>query len=428
VDPMAAGQAEQTLAFVRTFLDRAHLATAGQLPDVVHTAAKELGWAAVMYLVDFEQRLLVPAPLAGLPARRPQAVDTTLAGRCFRTVEPVPLRGGTAGMWLPVVDGVDRLGVIEVRVPAGTKHDETFHERCRLLGHLTGHLIAGKRPYGDGLDQIRRLRPRTVASELLTEVLPPMTFACDGLVVSGLLQPVYDVAADAFDYSVVNETAHLAVFDATGHDLDGSLLAAIALSACRNTRRNGRGLDDSIRLVDELIAAHGAGERFVSGVLGELDLGTGRLRYINAGHPTPLLMRDGKVVKDLDHGHRVLFGLGDGEVETGEEWLEPGDRVVVYTDGITEARDADGKFFGLARLIDQMEKAAAARQPAPETLRRISHEVLDHQGGVLQDDATLLIVEWGTGGEAGMQSSENESVDARDLTPSSGSGKRVPRR
>jgi len=214
---VATGEAEQTLALVRTFLDRAHLATAGQLPEVVLEAARTLGWTAVLYLADYEQRLLVPAPVTGVPVRGPQGIDTTMAGRCFRTVEPIPSPGLEPVLWLPVVDGAHRLGVLEVRVPAGTDlADATLRERGRLLAHVTGHLIAAKTPYGDGLDQVMRLRPRSIASELLHQILPPLTFACEGFVVSGLLQPAYDVAADAFDYSVLDDIAHLAVLDATG--------------------------------------------------------------------------------------------------------------------------------------------------------------------------------------------------------------------
>jgi sigma-B regulation protein RsbU (phosphoserine phosphatase) len=421
-----ASEAEETLDLVRTFLDRAHLATAGQLPDVVLEAARTLGWTTLLYLVDYEQRLLMPAPVTGVQARGPQGIDSTLAGRCFRTVEPVPSPGGGPVVWLPLVDGADRLGVLEVRAPEGTDlADATFRERCRLLAHVTGHLIAAKRPYGDALEQVMRLRPRSVASELLHQILPPLTFACEGFVVSGLLQPAYDVAADAFDYSVVHDVAHLAVLDATGHDLDGTLLAAVALAGYRTSRREGEGLYATASTIDELIDAHGGGERFATGILAELDLSSGRLRYLNAGHPAPLLMREGHVVKHLDQGRRVLFGLGDGQARIAEEWLQPGDRVVFYTDGITEARDPAGRFFGVDMLVEHLERGAAAGQPAPETLRRISHDVLDHQGGTLQDDATLLIAEWATSEEQTLTAARNGSMAPEDFSPSDGD---VPRR
>ncbi len=404
---------------VRTLLDRSHLATTGQVPDAIMQAAGTVGWTAALYLVDHEQRLLLPAAVTGSGPRRPLAIDTTLAGRCFRSTEPVPFAGGVPGVWVPVVDGADRLGVLEIGTPGGADLDDPLvQERCRMLSHLGGHMIAAKSPYGDGLDAMRRLRPRTLPSELLHQSLPPLTFACEGLVISCLLLPAYDVAADAFDYGVTDDTVHLAVLDATGHDLQGTILATLALAAYRNNRRNGHGLAEGVSAVDRTVAGHGGGERFVTGVLGKLDMTTGRLRYLNAGHPPPLLLRRGRVVKELDGGHRIMFGLGQGPAAFAEEWLQPGDRLVLYTDGVVEARDLDGEFFGQERLEELLHKAAAAGLPAPETLRRIAHDVLDRQGGVLQDDATLLIAEWATTRERNFTAVGG--VPAHELTPHGG--------
>ena len=351
---MTNGQDVQTLAMMRTLLDRAHLATPGELADVVAEAAKEPGWSARMYLVDYEQEFLVLVPTGGSGLSQPGSQARhrqPIAGRCFRDVEPVLAAGGVA--WVPLVDGVERLGALEI--DTGSREafeDPRFQERIRFLGHLTGHLIAAKRPYGDDLARIVSRQPRIVASELLHRLLPPLTFACKGLVVSGLLQPYYDVAANAFDYSVIDDTAHLMILDATGHDLEGTLLAAVALSACRSSRRQKHGILATAQAIDDHVEGYGEPWRFASGILGELHLPTGRFRYLNAGHPAPLLLRHGKVVKATG-GHRILFGVGDGQGTVAEEWLEPGDRLVFYTDGITEARTPSGA----------LRRAATGRPP-----------------------------------------------------------------
>lgn len=139
--------------------------------------------------------------------------------------------------------------------------------------------------------------------------------------------------------------------------------------------------------------------KFATAVLARLDTATGVLRYLLAGHPPPLVVRHGKVVKELSARPRTPLGIPprDGARPTvGVEQLEPGDRLLLYSDGITEARDTAGGFFGQQRLLEFAEHAAAAELSAPETLRRLGAAVLRHQDGRLQDDATLLMVEWST--------------------------------
>jgi sigma-B regulation protein RsbU (phosphoserine phosphatase) len=394
---MANADDRRFLGALQTLLERVHLATSGQVPDVVAVAAAELGWTTVLYVVDYEQRLLVPVPAAGAPADEIQAIDGTLPGRAFTSGQPVLVAGEGPTVWAPVFDGVHRLGVMRITTPPGTDLvDPTVERTYRLFTQLAGHLVAAKMPYGDALERASRTRERTVASELLWDLLPPLTFGCQGLIISAILEPCYGVAADAFDYSVVDDVAHLAVLDGMGHDLNGTLLTAVALAALRNSRREGRDLEETVRTADRFVSRQGRGEVLVTGVMGRIDLATGHLRYVNAGHPSPLLVRHGTVVKELDAGRRLLLGLDRDDAPVAEERLEPGDWVVFYTDGITEARDARGRFFGIDRLIGHLERSAAMDLPAPETLRRLSHDVLDHQGGVLQDDASLVVAQWST--------------------------------
>jgi serine phosphatase RsbU (regulator of sigma subunit) len=86
-----------------------------------------------------------------------------------------------------------------------------------------------------------------------------------------------------------------------------------------------------------------------------------------------------------------MMGAGP---EIVEEALEPGDHVLFYTDGVIEARSADGEFFGPQRLVDFVVRTFADRVPAPETMRRLIRAILDYQHEQLQDDATAVLVGW----------------------------------
>jgi serine phosphatase RsbU (regulator of sigma subunit) len=214
------------------------------------------------------------------------------------------------------------------------------------------------------------------------------------VVIAGLLSPAHEVAGDTFDYALNGDVAHLAVFDAMGHGMSATLLASVALGAYRNARRTGLDLVDSARSIDKWIGDQFGQDVFVTGILAELDLRTGHYRWVNAGHPPALLLRGSRIVKALDQVVSPPLSLLGEKPVPAEERLEPGDRLVLYTDGVVEARDVDGEFFGLDRLTEFISREEAGARPAPETLRRLNAAVLGHQEGELQDDATVLFVEW----------------------------------
>jgi sigma-B regulation protein RsbU (phosphoserine phosphatase) len=297
-------------------------------------------------------------------------------------------------LWLPLVDGSERLGVAEVVTARPPARPEALLERCTALVGLIGHLVAAKMPYGDTLRRLRRTSPMSPAGELLLSMLPPLTFSCRDLVISAILEPSYDVGGDAFDYAVDGSRARLAVFDAMGRGLGAGTTCAVALAAVRAARRDGGDLVAMARAADAAITDQFSDLRYVTGVLAEIDLRTGLLRYVNAGHPQPLLMRDGRAVRALADGRRLPMGVRDERAEVGTESLEPGDRLLLYTDGVIEARGPDGQPFGEQRLVDLAERGAKDELPTPETLRRLSHGVLEHQHGPPNDDATMVLAEW----------------------------------
>lgn len=386
---------KNALAQLSSLLDRSHVAPPDALAAVVDAAAAELGWSARVYLVDYAQHGLVPLEIDGRDTPPNEDVDSTLAGRAFRTVQVVESNGGEGPRaWAPMLDGVERLGVIDLRFPTDVDIDsDRVRDQIRWFSHLVGHLVAAKSPYGDTFHRARSGSQRSVASELVWSLLPPLTIACTGVVIAGLLEPAEKVAGDVFDYAVHDGVAHIAMFDATGHDLTSSVIGALALAAYRNGRRRSDALPAIAAHIDQTLVAFGP-DTFATGLMSSLDLTTGSFSYVNAGHLPPLLLRGGKVVKSLDGGRRILLGFRNRTAIAAEEQLEAGDVVVIYTDGIVEARDSSRDFFGLERFVDILEHSAAEHQRAPETLRRVVHRVLEHQHGVLQDDASVVVVEW----------------------------------
>ena len=399
-------EAEGGAAWARVLariIDAAHLLVADRLAVAVDEAVAEVGLNADVYISDTSQRVLTSMGTAG--ARRIDLAGT-LPGRAYQVGEILPgTDEGTRVLWVPVLDGTDRLGVLRIglddRAPGTPATDDPELRRWLFtLGGLVGHVVATKTVYSDRLRRWRSDGKLTAASELLWQLLPPRTFATDRIVVSAVLEPHKEVAGDAFDYNVDGDVVDLAVFDAVGHDLKASMTTALAITAVRNARRAGE--EDLVAIAaraDELIAAQPGPRQFATAVLARLDTATGMIAVLNAGHPPPLLVRRGRVVKELGPRPRLPLGVEPlpGRPVPAEVWreqLEPGDRLLFHTDGITEARDHTGAFFGEERLVELTEHAAASGLSAPEVLRRLVLDVLDHQDGELQDDATLLLVEW----------------------------------
>src|SRR3954452_20827795 len=205
-------------------LRRTHLSAPADLPKVAADEARKAGGEDfVLFLVDYEQRMLVPVPGEGVPAREPLAVDGTIAGRCFAASSVHEVAGAGADqrrLWVPLLDGTERLGVAEVTVAAedGVVPTATVGIWERYA-HLLAQALVTKASYSDVFEVVRRRRRMTIAAELLWELSPPLVFATDRLVIAGMLEPCYDNGGDAFDYAYNEHFLHFAVFDAMGHGL-----------------------------------------------------------------------------------------------------------------------------------------------------------------------------------------------------------------
>ncbi len=387
----------RTALFGLLRLDR--FAQPDELPMIVSAAVAPLGVDITIYVVDQEQRLLRRVPRLGQPAGAPLVIDTTIAGRAFMSLEARSIaREGPepARLWLPLLDGTERLGVLEVvpTDPTVDLDDPEFRTQCGIFAGLIGHLYTAKVPYGDTLVRARRTRRMSEASELVLQLLPPLTYICHRVAISAILEPCYTVGGDGFDYAVDGSAAYFAIFDSAGHDLRSGLSTATVLSAIRAARRTGADLIAMAQAADRALAEYAPDLRYTTAVLGQLDLDSGRVRYVNAGHPAPLVLRRGRTVGRLDGGRRMPLGVEDPRVEVGLQTLEPGDRLVLFSDGVTEARGTDGRQFGEHRLAELVQRHCAAGFPAPETLRRLAHAALAHYAGPPDDDATLLMLEW----------------------------------
>ncbi|MFJ4718243.1 PP2C family protein-serine/threonine phosphatase [Streptomyces luteogriseus] len=348
---------------------------------------------SVVYLADIQQRRLVP--LTDVTASL--LVDDSLAGWAYRTQSLRVTESGAGGMtaWLPLVDGAERLGVLAVHAPALTP---SVLRSARALATLIAMMITSSRAYEDSFVRRTRTQRMRLPAEMLRAFLPPRTIGTAHVVSTAVLEPAYEIGGDAFDHALTETTLHATVLDAMGHDLASGLTTAVSLAACRNARRTGADLPELVRCVDDALARW-LPDQFCTGVLAQLELASGVLRWTNCGHPAPLVIRDRQLLGDAmrrepDPPMGLPSLLAGRRRPVHEIALKPGDRVLMYTDGVTEARAESGGEFGLEQFADYIIRATAAGELASETLRRLIHSILDSSPSRLRDDATILMFEW----------------------------------
>ncbi|MET7876072.1 PP2C family protein-serine/threonine phosphatase [Micromonospora profundi] len=365
-----------------------------ELSLLVTRAAPAIGATeVVIYLADYTQSILVPLLGAGL-VRDELTIETTLAGRAFTSLDVQRAAETPDRLWVPLLLGCERLGVLEVVSPdAG---DAAMDAPAWELAVNIAQVLVNRRLYGDVVERMRRRLPMQVAAEIVWGLLPPLTFATDELVITAILEPCYDVGGDIFDYALNGDVLSVGLFDTCGHGIKASTLASLVVSAYRNARRSGLDLADTAKSIDRWVHSEHPGS-FATALLAELDRRTGQLRIINAGHPGAMLLRDGKAIRELPGPTALPLGLGylsAGTPRVHQEELHPGDRILAYTDGITDAKSAEGERFGLDRLVDFVGRALNDGLPSPETMRRLVRAVLAYQDDQLDDDATAMFLEW----------------------------------
>ena len=364
-------------------------ASIGSLAPV---AARLLGAEACQILIaDYALRSLRSLEVDG-SAGASIEVEGTMAGRAFASGEVVVQGDGPTTMWVPLTDGTERIGVLESRFGDAREPSEFSSDVVDLIVLA----IVSRRRYTDVVAFARRSQRLSEAAEAQWDLLPPLAHEVPGASVSGAVEPAYDIGGDSFDYAFNPDVLEFAVLDAVGHGLESVLMSAAAVHSLRNARRSHLTLEESYAQIDARIAKQFGHSFYVTGQLGSLDISNGMLTWINAGHVLPLHVRDRSFIGALSCTPSKPMGLGGDVRQVAVEQLQPGDRVLFYTDGVTESRAPDGSLFGEELLADFLVRATIDNVPVAETVRRLTARVIEHVGSELRDDATMFLLEYGT--------------------------------
>ncbi|MER6523210.1 PP2C family protein-serine/threonine phosphatase [Streptomyces sp. NPDC060334] len=398
-------------------LEAAEAAAPVESLDVVSRMLKEhLGAASVSFLItDFTGRSVVRLGAAGSvetgePARR-IPLRGTLYDDVIRSQRPrVEDRGEHQSVRVvaPVTNRGDAIGLLELFLPAAP--DAQVMREIGETAHALAYIVIANRSHTDVYQWGRRTEPLSLAAEIQHRLLPA-SLACEAaqFAVAGALEPADHVGGDTFDYVLDRDTVQLSVTDAMGHDVDAALLATLVVGALRRARRAGAGLAEQAHQADQAMRDHGRGG-YVTGQLLRISLLDGRTEFVNAGHPWPLRMRDGRVQEIVPKVDPPL-GLSlqasrDNIYRVQSLDLRPGDRLVMLTDGMLERN---------AESLDLSDLIIRTRVLHPrEAARALIGAIVDAVQGRLDDDATVMCLDW-----HGVGNSRREAATGADLTDAS---------
>jgi sigma-B regulation protein RsbU (phosphoserine phosphatase) len=221
-------------------------------------------------------------------------------------------------------------------------------------------------------------------------LLPTTTPQLAGLSLASSWKPANGVGGDCFDMLTFGAGAMgVYIADVAGKGVPAALLMSNLQAAVRAFAQEGAAPGSVATSVNRLLCRNMASGRFVTFCYARIDVSAGKLTYANAGHNPPLLVRADATIEKLAPGGTVLGVFAESTYEQGDFPLRPNDRLIFYTDGITEGRNPDGDEFGEDRL------AASALQyralGADDMLAAMLRDVEAFNAGVYEDDATLIV-------------------------------------
>ena len=261
-------------------------------------------------------------------------------------------------------------------------------DNAQLLTTLHKEIEAGRARRREEAAERREL---SEALKIQQRLLPQQVPQIDGWELAVSWQPASGVGGDCFDMIRLGDTRlAISIADVVGKGIPAALLMSNLQAAVRAFASEAVEPQALCHQVNRILCGNIAEGRFISFFYSVLDAPTGVMTYTNAGHYLPMLVRAEGTVERLGAGGPVLGVLSDAEYEQAHVGIGPGDRLVMFTDGLTEARSAADEEFGEERLLDAAVAHRACSAPALQA--RLADSVATFTGGRLQDDATLIVL------------------------------------
>jgi serine phosphatase RsbU (regulator of sigma subunit) len=313
--------------------------------------------------------------------------------RCFGSQLPVAENrpGGTTALMLPLTVWGDRLGVLRVETA-----QTVTRELTEQISAVAGELAMAMRTADQDTDryhQVRRRERLTMAAELQWDLLPGRSLTGERFRLAGALEPAYAVYGDHYDWALTGDRLTLTVLNGHGDGIEATLLTAIAVNAMRNARRSGAGIVEQAELSSDAVYSRYGGNAYVATLLLEVGLTDGAVEAVDAGSPRALIAHDGDI-RPITLDQQLPLGMfGDTRYEIQKFQLEPGNRLLVVSDGVHTAAPGGRPSYGGAALNTALRRTRL--QPPAEAVGSLIRSLREyHAGAEPEDDAVIVCLDW----------------------------------
>ncbi|NIR52668.1 serine/threonine-protein phosphatase, partial [candidate division KSB1 bacterium] len=278
---------------------------------------------------------------------------------------------------------------------------EITQRKKELLGTIVQQItfaIENEMLFEQALEKRRIDKELSLAKEIQNKLLPISNPSKEHFEIASFIHPCETVSGDYFDFFAISPTViGIAIGDICGKGVPAALLTSTVQAAIHSQLEYTESPEQIIRNLNRLLIRNTAESIFLTLFFGLIDLESNQFKYVNAGHPPPIFIQKKSRIKELG-GTAPALGVFEGNFDSERSIkFEPGDILVMYTDGLIEGQNPERKIYGRRRLLKQVDVLFSERNTQLDTLNAVVDSITDDiihfiGGAKQQDDLTLLAV------------------------------------
>ena len=320
-------------------------------------------------------------------------ISDVLTDAMFKSQASVIQSRISSAMCVPLWDNKDIIGLVYAdRGASAERFTESDLRLLTLLANVAAVKIENARLFDAEIEKKRMERELSLAAQIQRNLLPKEDPAVPGYEISGRARSCEHIGGDYYDFIPLSDgRLALVMADVSGAGVSAALLMASLRASLHAEAEKRAGISDLAARLNQFVFRDSETSVFISFFYAELEPLTGELSYVNAGHNPPFIIPQAGEVRKLDSTGFCLGMFADVAFEARQHRLDPGDLLCLYTDGITESRDAAKREFGEEGLVRVLHEAAD--EPAERIVERVFEEAASFSGEPdPSDDETVVVV------------------------------------